>query len=249
MLIKTLVENTAISSAYRKRRGICLYIETRYHKILFDLGPDDTFLRNAEQMNVDIEAVDTVVISHGHIDHGGALRLFLERNHTATVYIHQRAFEAVYAPFFLFQRNVGLDQSLANHERLFYLNDTYCIDEELLIFTDDNASHPEQCLLVYESGMRVLFAGCAHTGILNLLELTEEYTPYLDYAITGFHLYDPRTRKGEELDSIMVIGEGLKKYATRFITGHCTGNDAFVILKTMMGDQIGSFSTGTVLQL
>lgn len=47
MILKALVENTAVSSEYQSRHGICFYIETGEHKILFDLGPDDLFLKNA----------------------------------------------------------------------------------------------------------------------------------------------------------------------------------------------------------
>ena len=93
MIIKVLVENTAISEEYGKIHGLCLYIETEKHKILFDLGPDKLFLENAEKMGVKIEEIDTVVISHGHYDHGGALGLFLRHNHRA---FYQSAGAVVY---------------------------------------------------------------------------------------------------------------------------------------------------------
>lgn len=79
MIIKVLVENTAVSSEYGKVHGLCLYIETENHKVLFDLGPSGLFLENALKMGVKIEEVDTVVISHGHYDHGGALDSFCGR--------------------------------------------------------------------------------------------------------------------------------------------------------------------------
>lgn len=43
---------------------------------MFDLGPDKTLFENAVKRNIDISKVDTVIISHGHIDHGGALKVF-----------------------------------------------------------------------------------------------------------------------------------------------------------------------------
>lgn len=55
---------------------VCTWKQER-HKVLFDLGPDDTFLHNAKKCGVDIAAVDTVIISHGHVDHGGGLGAFL----------------------------------------------------------------------------------------------------------------------------------------------------------------------------
>src|SRR5581483_9659579 len=44
------------------------------HTLLFDTGPEGaTFLRNARILDVDFAAIDSVVLSHGHWDHGGAL--------------------------------------------------------------------------------------------------------------------------------------------------------------------------------
>lgn len=43
--------------------GLSLYIETRSHKILFDLGSDNTLFENAVKRNIDISKVDTVIIS------------------------------------------------------------------------------------------------------------------------------------------------------------------------------------------
>ncbi|WP_242851920.1 MBL fold metallo-hydrolase [Clostridium baratii] len=37
--------------------------------MLFDLGPDDTFIENAKKLNIDIKDIDIVIISHGHKDY------------------------------------------------------------------------------------------------------------------------------------------------------------------------------------
>lgn len=49
MIVKTLVENTSNSKEYKSKHGLSLYIETRERKILFDLGSNDLFLRNAKK--------------------------------------------------------------------------------------------------------------------------------------------------------------------------------------------------------
>lgn len=94
--IVTLVENTTSSSEYRSKHGLCLYIETDRHKILFDLGQDKLFLENAKKMDIDISEIDTVIISHGHKDHGGALKRFMDLNSNAKIYIRKEAFEPHY---------------------------------------------------------------------------------------------------------------------------------------------------------
>ena len=85
MKITALVENKSEGRTIPKH-GLSLYIETQKHKILFDLGPDDTPFKNAEIMNIDLSEVDTVIISHGHMDHGGALKRFLQVNGKARIY-------------------------------------------------------------------------------------------------------------------------------------------------------------------
>ena len=77
MLIKTLVENTAISKDFGSEHGLSLYIETKKHKILFDVGASELFLKNAKKLDVSIADVDFLVISHGHYDHGGGLKSFI----------------------------------------------------------------------------------------------------------------------------------------------------------------------------
>ena len=56
--------------------GLVFYIETKKHKVLFDVGQSALFLSNAHRLNIDIQKVDTLVISHGHYDHGGGLEDF-----------------------------------------------------------------------------------------------------------------------------------------------------------------------------
>jgi 7,8-dihydropterin-6-yl-methyl-4-(beta-D-ribofuranosyl)aminobenzene 5'-phosphate synthase len=46
--------------------------ETR--RILFDTGPDEeVWARNVDRLRIDLGAIDAIVLSHGHWDHGGAL--------------------------------------------------------------------------------------------------------------------------------------------------------------------------------
>lgn len=73
MKIVTLLENTACRPGLRAARGLSLYVETRRHRILFDMGPDPQFLDNARELGIDLSTVDVAVLSHGHSDHGGGL--------------------------------------------------------------------------------------------------------------------------------------------------------------------------------
>ena len=244
MIIKVLVENTAISEEYGKIHGLCLYIETEKHKILFDLGPDKLFLENAEKMGVKIEEIDTVVISHGHYDHGGGLKKFLDINRKAPVYLSRYAFEGHYHGR---EKYIGLDTELTGNERLVSTGDETVIEEGLTLYScndcqktfpsgsqglhmiKDGAFLPEdfrheQYLLIKEKGKRVVFSGCSHKGILNIVEW---FRP--DVLVGGFHF-----SKLPLDETLAGYAEYLNRFSTVFYTCHCTGTEQFAFMKTRM---------------
>jgi len=70
-----LISGESICCAHH---GLSLLITThaggRTHTVLFDAGPEGSILeRNAAILGVDFGAIDAVVLSHGHWDHGGGL--------------------------------------------------------------------------------------------------------------------------------------------------------------------------------
>lgn len=81
--IVTLVENTKCDKACGSKYGLSFYIETKNHKILFDVGPNDLYYKNAKKLGINIEDVDTLILSHGHFDHAGGLNHFLKVNKKA----------------------------------------------------------------------------------------------------------------------------------------------------------------------
>ncbi len=243
MKITALVENTT-HSKLKAKHGLSLYIETKKHNVLFDLGPDNTLFENAEKMDIDLSNVDTVVISHGHIDHGGALKKFLKINRTAKIYIQRTAFEPHYSKTLFFKIPVGIDESLRDNEQIVLLDGDFKIDEELFLFTvsetkrlyspvngvlydargKDTFAH-EQNLIVTENET-ALIMGCGHAGIANIMERAKKYEPRL--CVGGYHLYNPVTKKSVSQELLSGIADELEKYRnTEFYTCHCTGEKAF----------------------
>ena len=62
-----------------------------------DTGQSDLFIKNAEKLGVDLTKVDTVVLSHGHYDHGGGILPFAEINPDAKIYVQASAFGEYYS--------------------------------------------------------------------------------------------------------------------------------------------------------
>lgn len=51
------------------------------------------FVENAGKMNIDISEIDTVIISHGHKDHGGALKHFLGLNSQQRSFLERSTYD------------------------------------------------------------------------------------------------------------------------------------------------------------
>lgn len=273
MKVIALVENTSISKDYKCKHGLSFYVETKNHKLLFDLGSNSLFLENAVKLGINIADIDSVVISHGHNDHGGALKCFLEKNTQATIYISQYAFEKYYANFLGIKWYVGLDRKLKDNPRIILIENDYTIDKELQIFSNieehlylptsnnslfvkqngtykhDTFKH-EQYLIITENNYRTLFSGCAHNGIVNILNKAENIVKQeIKYCISGFHFYDPLKRKTESINLIKDIANTFVYRNTSFYTCHCTGKEAYGILKSIAGEKINYISTGQTIQL
>jgi len=79
MKLSVLVDNnTLIDRYYLGEPGVSYFIETEQSRVLFDVGYSDAFLRNAHTLGIDLLGIDTLVLSHGHIDHTGGLDVLLK---------------------------------------------------------------------------------------------------------------------------------------------------------------------------
>ena len=250
MKITALVENKS-NCELKPVHGLSLYIETPCHKLLFDLGPDNTLLENAAKRKIDLAQVDTVIISHGHSDHGGALAAFLKINHTAKIYIQRRAFEKHFSRSLGFVKvPIGLDQKLAEHPQVTLVDGEYRIDEELLLFTvsdtsklhstandtlydahgQDSFAHEQDLMIFGEKN--ALIMGCGHCGVVNILERANAYRPQI--CVGGYHLMIPITKKSVPKGILDGISAELKKYDMDFYTCHCTGEEAYSYLSAQL---------------
>lgn len=271
MKVTTLLENKTACDALRCEHGLSLYIETEQHKILFDAGASDAFWTNAKALGIDLAQVDIAFLSHAHNDHGGGLLTFLEGNKTAKVYLQKEAFGDYYVVTPTKCAFIGLDPKLHDYaDRLVPAEGVTRIDGELTLFSDirthellseanatlrekvgedyprDTFRH-EQDLLVTERGKAVLFAGCAHSGIVNIIDrATELLGRAPDEVFAGFHLYNPSLGQSEPRALVDAVGERLRALkGTRYVTGHCTGDEAYAWLRETLGDRLSYMAAGT----
>ena len=277
MRIINLIENTEGPSGCAYAHGLSFYVETKKHRMLLDLGPSGETLQNAQIRGIDLKKVDTVILSHGHYDHSGGILPFAGINDQALIYMQETAVGDYFsdrgksAP----ERYeyIGIDKDIAKLPQVRFLQGDNQLDEELELFTIKNRSHKlpssnkrilvrkgdllqcddfvhEQFLVIRQGKTRILMSGCAHSGILSIMDaFCDKYGKEPDLVISGFHLMKKAEYTGDEIRESEEIAEELKKYSTRFITCHCTGLPAFDRMKAIMGDQLTYVHSGEEIDI
>ena len=275
MRVVNLIENTKGHDRCAYAHGLSFYVETSKHKLLVDLGPSETALHNAKELGIDLTKVDTVVLSHGHYDHSGGIMAFAKINSDARIYMQEtdyyaddgeRAEDKRY-------RYIGIDKAIAGLPQAVKIEGDHRIDDELDLFTITRRSHDlpftnkrllikengelrrddfvhEQYLVISEEGRKILISGCAHNGILSILDaFIEKYGAEPDMVISGFHLMKKTGYTDDELRQIISIGTELMRYSTKFVTCHCTGETAYETMKNVLGDQLQYVHSGESVEV
>lgn len=269
MEINVLSENTTSRQDLLCEHGLSMLIKTD-KTILFDTGQSGNFLKNAQTLGVDIKSVDFLVLSHGHYDHTGGLEEFLRVNHTAKVYIKDDAFKPYYSLHSDGIKYIGIKEDV-NSPQIVTLSGDYAICDNVstmcnvkklypmpstnkTLYKDslgkvlDDFTHEQDLVIKQEDGY-ILFVGCAHTGIKNILEhFYSLYNTMPKVVVGGFHLAS-RTGAGETDEYLVELANYLLGTGAMFYTCHCTGEVAYKKLKAIMGSKVEYISTGSVVEL
>lgn len=273
MILTVLAENTSHPSNPKliSNHGFSMLIQTDEEFILYDFGPGDgTLIENAQTLGVRLSGVTTAVLSHGHYDHAGDLAAFLKLNTISTVYHGRGAFFPRWSISKGPARDIGVPiiptEDIVNRlsvvdvlkemKELIILPaapghwprpagnaNLLCGDEGARL--QDDFTDELSLILKVEKGI-ILITGCAHRGILNIVDQTKTYCPKCPIlaVIGGFHLTDSETEENIRL----VANELAKKLPeTRIIGGHCTGSKAKKILSDRLGDSFETLHVGKII--
>ena len=250
--------------------GLSLLIDFGGHSILLDAGATGRFVENARAMGVNLKDVEVCVLSHGHYDHADGFERFFEENDHAKVALQRAATQRYYGKKWIFHRYTGVDRDMLRDfggrfqfvdgaqellpgahliphstkglEPIAARNNLYMRAGRKL--TPDNFLH-EQSLVLEENGALVIFNSCSHAGPDNILREVGEAFPgrRVRALVGGLHLCvlkDAEVRALAGRIREMQVGE--------IITGHCTGQRAFEVLREELGDQVRQIHTGMEME-
>jgi len=282
MRVTSLIENSRVEARddLDAEFGLSVHIEANGKKILFDMGASDAFARNATALGIDISEVELAVVSHQHFDHGGGLEHFFETNQHAPVYLRESPIaDRWFKAFAVIKRPIGLDRELFDRfpDRMEFISGMRVIATGIYLLTGIGSTHPrprgnsrlfvesngmlrrdtfdhELAMVIHEDDGMVVFTGCSHHGILNLIDAATAQFPRIPIKAVfgGFHLIGLPFYNSMAASRIEVRDIGfriLEKVRGTVYTGHCTGEKAFGILGDVMGDALQLFPTGASVEI
>jgi 7,8-dihydropterin-6-yl-methyl-4-(beta-D-ribofuranosyl)aminobenzene 5'-phosphate synthase len=255
--------------------GFACYLETPEASYLFDTGQGRTLVPNARRLGKDLGAIRALLISHGHYDHTGALPQVLECRNGLDVHGHPEMFATRYWELEGRRRYLGIPYRREYLESLgacFRLSrELSGIGPGVWLTGEIPRRHPlekgdssqvavtatgetvrpdpvnDDLSLVVESprGL-VLLLGCAHAGLINIMEYVRERFEGrpIHAVVGGTHLGFAGEEQFEEtlaaLDRFQVERIGVS---------HCTGLTRGARLASRLGERFFFAAVGTALEI
>ncbi len=258
-----LCENSVAGSlALIGEHGWAVYIEVGDKRILFDTGQGLGLLSNSALLDIELKDIDAIVISHGHYDHTSGLPDVLQRTGMKDVYIHPNCFTnrywlkdnecreigirfkkeyleslgAVFQPVSVFTEifpNVFLTGEVVKES-------TFEPPDPFMKITGPDGSwqqdeiRDDQSLVVRSDKGLVIILGCAHAGLINILNHVRTHLPgeTIHTVFGGTHLGFADTAQFEatvsELSNFNIQSLG---------ASHCTGLTNSAKLHNIFGEK------------
>ena len=265
MFAKVIIDNISKNELIPEW-GLAVYIEHEGHKFLLDTGSSDKFAKNAKELGIPLEEIEYGILSHAHYDHEDGMAAFFKINNKAKFYLRDGATENCYGKIWIFRKYIGIHKGFLQDykERIVYASGDYELapgvylighktpglekigeKANLYIRKDgkmcpDDFAHEQSLVFDTPQGL-VIFNSCSHGGADNIInEISATFPEKQIYAmIGGFHLYKSSEQEVRGLAQ-RIKDTGIRK----IVTGHCTGQRAFDILKEELGEVAEQIYTG-----
>jgi len=254
--------------------GLSFFIEREEGNTLFDTGQGLGVVHNLKLLGKDINSIKRVILSHGHYDHtGGLLSILKERKETLPVYLHPDAFltKCAKLPNGM-ERAIGFPHDKSLYEEngaefietngfekiadgMFTISNIHHSEgwrpwDKLLMIknNDDIAPDPfsdDLSLLLETSSSPVVLLGCAHSGIVEILDELSSKSNHSEFfaVIGGTHL------DSAPEDYVEKTLQSLKKYNVQKIAvSHCTGLRIAHRLANIFGEKFSDASVGRIFE-
>jgi len=199
------------SKTFLSEHGLSLLIsleaEGKRYNVLFDTGYTETTIKNnMEILRIDPDIIDSIVISHFHMDHTGGLKAILEGCKKDTpIFVHPDAF--IYPRYMklpdgrklIFPRTM-IREEIEKRAKIFETKDPTLICDGFMLVSgqiergsfekgmpnlllernrkvEKDLILDDQALIISVKGKGlVIISGCAHSGIINTIKYARKIT-------------------------------------------------------------------------
>ena len=234
LTITVIYDNNPYKQTLETAWGFSALITGTEKTILFDTGGDgELLLNNMEKLAIDPNSVDTVVLSHIHSDHTGGLHSFLQKNPRVTVYLPKSFPERLKDDIRKYKANlIEIEKPLKICENVYSTG-------QLGIWIK------EQSLIIRTDRGMVIITGCAHPGIVKILNTAKELLKDdILLVMGGFHLEWASAGKIEKIIS------DFKQLNVRYVGPcHCSGNKARTLFEKHFGKNYITIGAGKVITI
>ncbi|WP_040328884.1 MBL fold metallo-hydrolase [Clostridium ihumii] len=277
MKLIALIENKSNNDLIAEH-GLAVYIEYNKKKYLLDTGLSDNFVENAKKLDIDLENVDVAILSHNHSDHSGGYDGFFNINKKANVYVRNEVKNKCYIKIGPIKKYIGIPEGILDKysNRFIYIDEDYKIDDGVWLISHktenlesrgkkahmyrmtknglkpDDFKHEQSLVFETKNGLIVLNS-CSHGGIDNIVkEVKNTFKGKKVFAVIGgFHLMGLKGPNSMNItkEEVEALGKRLIDLGVEHIyTCHCTGDPAYKILRSTVGEKVQYFSTGTIVE-
>ena len=261
--IVILAENSIEKRGLIAEHGLSFYIEYGDEKYLFDTGQGLVLSHNAKKLDIDLNEISSVILSHGHDDHTGGLAEILELNPEIEVIAHKDAFipkfkksngKLEFRGSKTKLKDIKNFKDIQNKEVVEdgiyltgevsakgkeYINEKYIkeVEEEKKV---DNFNDDISLYIKTKKGL-VILLGCSHKGVINIVEHVRKKTgkKKIRAILGGMHLKHSSDKKVEE-----IINYFEKLNLDLLVPIHCTGRRAAMMMKDKFKNKVKIASTG-----
>lgn len=233
--LTVLYDNNPLLNNLQIDWGFSCLVEFANTKLLFDTGDNGKILlNNLKKLGIDPKSIDIVFLSHFHHDHTGGLKDFLQANSKVKVY-YQYSFPQEIVDVI---KNTGAEP-VSVSESIEIVPGIYSLGEIA-------GKIPEQVMAVQTNKGIVIVTGCAHPGIITILDKAKTKFSHesIYMVIGGFHLH--KTNANEINDVALQL---FKMDIVNLAPTHCTGNEARIMFKEVFDKGYVEIGVGKVVEI
>lgn len=230
--IRIIYDNCKENKDLQEGWGFSALIEIPSHKILFDTGNDqNAFFSNAEKMGIDCREITDVVFSHKHGDHIAGCKEILGTVSENCRVCLPKGFPAKIVPQNLQVQIISDFQEIGKDLFSLVLKGGIFLHEQSLIYRT-------------KKGL-VIITGCAHPGIINILEAAKKRLKEPLYLVLGgFHLFRKNCLFIEK-----TIHEFQNLQVRKVAPCHCSGEKTIRRFQEAYQENFCKIGTGSILTI